>query len=108
MEHSGAILACPVLTDDEVARRVTLLAELQAAPADLGVQSVLARRHKIVLRAEDSWRASSQTDPQLHVFGDNATDVVTTDGAAYQFASGRTGPVGDPRATAASVLVAQP
>jgi hypothetical protein len=33
---------------------------------------------------------------------------LVTLGAAYQFASGWTGPVGDPRATAASVIVAQP
>jgi hypothetical protein len=96
----------PVLTGSEVTSRVSLLAELKAALAEEGVQSVLARRTRIVLRDEGfPGSFSSPADPQLYVFsraGDEI-DTVTTDGTCYQLTSGRAFAVSDPRA-AASVI----
>jgi hypothetical protein len=94
----------PILDHREVARRVTLLAELQAALAALGIQSVLVRNRRIVLRAASKgWEPSGPTDPQLYVFAPDDTEIVTTDGALYQFVSGAACPADDPLAAAAGL-----
>jgi hypothetical protein len=94
----------PVLTGAEVTRRVTLLAELQDALAALGIQSVLVRNRRLVLRSTSNGPArSGPTDPQLHVFVGDGTEIATTDGTRYQFTVGMACPVGDPQAAAASL-----
>jgi hypothetical protein len=97
--------ARPVLAESEVARRVTLLAKLQAALAALDVQAVLVRNRRIVLRAEGcSFRSSGPTDPQLHIFLDDDTEIATTDGTRYEFTTTQPHPASDPQAAAASLL----
>jgi hypothetical protein len=55
----------PILDDAEVAKRTLLLGELYAALAALGVRCVLARRHRLVLRYNDTppLAESGPTDP---------------------------------------------
>lgn len=97
--------APPILPDAEVARRVALLAELQAALDALGVQAVLVRNRRIVLRAAGSGREPcGPTDPQLHIFLRDGTEIATTDGALYEFSTGPTHPVSDPQAAADSLV----
>jgi hypothetical protein len=43
------------------------------------------------------------TNPQLHIFLDDSTEIATTAGATYEFADGPACPVSDPRAAAASI-----
>jgi hypothetical protein len=96
--------APPILKDAEVARRVTLLTTLQAALAAEGVQSVLVRNRRLVLRAAGSGlEPSGPTDPRLHMYLANGADAVTTDGTSYQLASGPVYPADNPRAVAATV-----
>lgn len=96
--------AKPVLPESEAARRVLLLTELQAALDALGVQAVLARNRRIVLRAEgSSLGASGPTDPQLHIFLDDGTEIATTDGTRYHFTTAQAHPASDPQAAAASL-----
>src|SRR5215467_7081154 len=96
--------ARPVLTDAEATRHVMLLAELQAALATRGMQSLLVRNRRLVLRAEGSGlEPSGPTDPQLHVYADDGTEIATTDGARYEFTTGPACPAGDPQAAAASL-----
>lgn len=81
-----------------------LLAELQAALKTLGVDGVLARNHKLVLRyVTGPFKPSGLTDPDLHIFTPDGTDTATTDGTMYRLASGGEYSVADP-ATAAEVM----
>jgi hypothetical protein len=99
----------PVLATRDASRRATLLADLQSALAAQGVRSVLARRHRLVLRGGRTTpigarpEPSGPTDPQLHILGPGATDIATTDGTAYHVASGTRYPASDPAAAAISI-----
>lgn len=96
--------APPVLEDAEVACRVTLLAELQAALAAREIQSVLVRNRRLVLRtAGTGLERSGPTEPQLHVYLAGGADVVTTDRTSYQFASGAAYRADDPCVAAAAI-----
>lgn len=96
--------ARPVLAESEVTRRLMLLVELQAALAAHGVQSLLVRNRRIVLRAQGSGlEPSGPTDPQLHIFVGDGTQIATTDGARYEFTTGPAHPASDPQAAAASI-----
>jgi len=78
-----------------------LLAELQDALAALGVRSVLARNHRLVLHYNHSpCEPSGLTNPELHIFAADGTDIVTTDGGTYRLANGNECPAGDPAAAA--------
>jgi hypothetical protein len=91
-----------VLSEDEAASRALLLGELQAALAGIGVRSVVARNHRLVLRwnIPGPFRPSGPTDPQLHIFGPAGTTVATTDGIAYHLTAGQQCPADDPAAAA--------
>jgi len=94
----------PVLGQSEVTSRVTLLAELQAALAALGIQSVLVRKRRLVLRsAGTGLEPSGPTNPQLHVFAPGGTEIATTDAARYEFTTGSAFPAADPQAAAAGL-----
>ncbi len=94
----------PVLAQSEVTSRVTLLAELQAALAALGIQSVLVRNRRLVLRsAGNGMEPSGPTNPQLHVFAPGGTQIATTDAARYEFTTGPACPADDPQAAAVSL-----
>lgn len=94
----------PVLSGTEATRRVALLAELKAALDALGVQAVLARNRRLVLRGDGSpLTASGPTDPQLYVFLGDDAEIVTTDGNRYEFTTALPCPIGDPQAAAASL-----
>lgn len=94
----------PVLAESEVTRRVMLLAELQAALDALGIQAVLVRNRRLVLRAAGSGlEPSGPTDPQLHIFADDGTEIASIDGARYEFSAGPSCPADDPQAAAASL-----
>ncbi len=91
----------PILTEAEAARRMLLLADLQAALAAEDIHSVLARNHRLVLRSgRTPCERSGPTDPQLHLFLPAGPTIATIDGAAYSVDSGQTSPVDDPRAAA--------
>ncbi len=93
----------PILTRAEVARRMALLADLQAELAARGVCSVLARTWRLVLRYNTGpWEPSGPTDPQLRILGPDGTDMATTDGRAYYFANGRQCAADDPASAAAT------
>lgn len=101
--------ATPVLEDAEVACRVTLLAELQVALTSRGIQSLLVRNRRLVLRrAGTGLERSGPTEPQLHVFLADGNDVVTTDCTSYQLASGPAYPAEYPCATVAAVWLRHP
>jgi len=88
---------------------MTLLTELQAALSGLGIQCVLARRHRLVLRyTENPVSPSGLTDPTLHVFAPAGTRIVSTDGITYRLDTGLQFPVLDPAAAAASICPQQP
>ena len=97
-----------ILASDEAARRVQLLSELQAALKDLGMHSVLARNHRLVLRWHNAgpFEPSGQTSPQLHIFtpaGTTIATIATTDGTSYHLSAGPDCPaVGS---TAAAALI---
>jgi len=98
----------PTLTHSEAARRQAQLAGLQSALADLGVTSVIARHHRLVLRSPDAPRClSGQTDPALHVLTPDGTRTVTTDGTSYRLNTGADFPVADPNATAGLIAVSR-
>jgi hypothetical protein len=98
----------PILTSAEADRRTALLADLERVLTSCGVDCVLARTRRIVLREGPGRIApSGPTDPQLRIFAAAGQDVVTTDGRAYYFASGRQFPVGD-LASAAIAFVPLP
>ena len=91
----------PILTGPEAARRLLLLSDLQTALAGLGIRSVLARTHRLVLRPPAApCGPSGQVNPQLHIFTPAGTAVATTDGTAYHLASGQDCPAADPAAAA--------
>lgn len=91
----------PILAQAEVARRMLLLADLQAALAAQGIRSVLARNHRLVLHYNGSpCGPSGLTDPQLHVLTPERTVIATTDGTTYSLASGAECPTDDPAAAA--------
>lgn len=94
----------PVLSETEVASRVSLLAALRGALEEAGIRCLLARKHRLVLRySQGPCEPSGMTDPQLHVFGPSGRDVATTDGAVYRLASGSEVAVTDPAAAADAI-----
>jgi hypothetical protein len=98
-------LSAPVLSEADAGGRAAQLTELRAALTALGIQSVLARRHRLVLRSDGGpYEQSGRTDPSLHIFIGTAMLVATTDGTAYTLAGLGQYPVSDPSA-AAIVLV---
>lgn len=99
----------PILTEDEVARRMNQLAELQAALAALGVHCVLARKRRLVLQYDAGpCEPSGLTNPQLHVFSPDGTTIASTDGSTYTFALGTKCSVSDPATAAAIILSGHP
>lgn len=87
----------PVLPDAQVTRRVALLTELQNALAAQGLDSVLVRTRRLVLRSDGGRvEPSGPTDPQLHIFAPEGKDIATTNGTVYCFASGQAHPTDDP------------
>src|SRR6266699_4037888 len=103
-QSSPDAYSAPILQEAEVARRMHLLAELQDALAALGVRSVLARNHRLVLQYNRvPYGPCGMTDPQLHVFTPDGTCVATTDGTTFHLASGRQCPADDPAAAATFV-----
>lgn len=46
---------------------------------------------------------SGPTNPQLHVFAADGTEIATTDGARYQFSACPAHPASDPQAAAAGL-----
>jgi hypothetical protein len=100
-----AVPRAPILTPSEALARRGLLTELQAALTVLGVQCVLARRHRLVLRyADGPVSPSGPTDPTLHVFAPCGTFTVSTNGATYRLRTGQELPADD-AAAAASALI---
>jgi len=98
----------PILTQAEAARKMLLLAELQTSLASLGIRCVLARNHRLVLRYNCvPCESSGPTDPQLHIFAPDGTDIATTDGSTYNLVSGERYPADDPAATAAFITQAR-
>jgi hypothetical protein len=93
-----------VLSDSEVNTRSRLLADLQSALSELGIESRLARRHRLVLRYNVApLEPSGLTELQLHIFTDHGKQVATTDGAVYRLDRGGEFPAGD--AAAAATLI---
>jgi hypothetical protein len=105
----GASLDSPVLDEPEADRQALMLAELQAALTALDVNTVLARRHRLVLRYSDPppLAPSGPTSPTLHIFAPDGTRTATADGSVYQLDDGRTFPISDP-ATAAAAICGPP
>jgi len=100
-DDTPAPAAAPILATAEVTRRMLMLAELRDALAALGVRSVLARHHRLVLQYNRvPSRPSGLTDPQLHILAPDSTDIATTDGSTYRLARGMQCPAGDPAAAA--------
>lgn len=98
----------PILAEGEAARRMLALAELQAALQAQQVRSVLARNHRLVLQySAGPWEPSGLTNPHLHVFGPDGTDIATTDGMTYRLASGPEYPAADPAAAATAIRHSQ-
>ncbi len=94
----------PVLARAEVERRMLLLAELQGQLAVLGVRSVLARHHRLVLQYNRVPSGpSGMTDPLLHILAAAGTHIATTDGTTYRLASCQEFPTADPAAAAALI-----
>lgn len=106
----GASLASPVLDEPEADRQALMLAELQAALTALDVNTVLARRHRLVLRYSDPppLAPSGPTSPSLHIFAPDGTRTAIADGSVYQLDDGRTFPIGDPATAAAAICRPQP
>jgi hypothetical protein len=78
-----------LMTELEVNTRMRQLAELKSALATLGVESVLARNHRLILRYNNApLEQSGLTDPQLHIFVADGKHVATADGAAYRLDHG--------------------
>jgi hypothetical protein len=103
--HPVLVKAAPILEESEAARRTFVLCELQAALAALGVQSVRAARHRLVLRYNDPppLLPSGPTDPTLHIFSPAGTLVATTDGTVYRLDDGQEFPASDPGTAAATI-----
>ncbi len=97
-------LGPPIIDEPEAAHRLLLLGQLQAALKIRHVRSVLARNHRLVLRYNTSpCPPSGLTDPQLHIFAPNRTDITTTDGIAYLLASGSCYPAANPDEAAEAI-----
>jgi len=95
-----------ILEDQDAVRRLLVLADLQAALADAGIQAVLARNHRLVLRySQAPLDPSGLTNPALHIFGPAGKRVATTDGITYRLDDGQEFPVTDPAALAAHIRV---
>jgi hypothetical protein len=94
----------PILSEAEVTLRMGLLTDLQDALAVWGVQAVLARRRRLVLRANQPVTPSGPTDPQLHMFAPGGADVAATDGSTYRFGSGGEYPANDPAGAARATI----
>jgi hypothetical protein len=100
-----------ILLPAEAERRRILLSKLQSALAAHGLDSVLARNHRLILHGDRSTWApsglgltdSGLTDPQLRIFHPGGTDIATTDGTTYKLASGDQYPGGDSAAVAALI-----
>jgi len=91
----------PILTGPEATRRLMLLSDLQTALARLGIRSVLARTHRLVLRPPAAPCApSGQVNPRLHIFTPAGTTIATSDGTAYHLPSGHDCPAANPAAAA--------
>src|SRR5260370_33674505 len=89
----------PVLDDAEAQHRLLFLAALKASLADLGVASILARKHSLALRYTDGIAGpNGLTDPELHVLGPPQIRVATTDGAVYRLRRPRENPLPPPPA----------
>jgi hypothetical protein len=101
----------PVLATKEASRRAALLGDLQTALAAQGVSSVLARRHRLVLHGGRTtpvparFEPSGPTDPQLHIFTPDGTDIATAHGSTYHFTSGRAHPADDPARAARHAIM---
>jgi hypothetical protein len=95
----------PVLDEADADRQALTLSELQAALSALGVRSIRARYHRLVLRYNDPppLPPSGPTSPLLHVFGPDRTRVATTDGTVYRLDDGQELPAADPAAAAATI-----
>ena len=94
----------PIVAPAEVTRRMLLLADLQAALEFNEVHSVLARNHRLVLTSGRApCEPSGPTDPQLHIFTPDGTDIATTDGITYTLASGHECPASNPHAAATMI-----
>lgn len=94
----------PILAGPDAVRRLQLLADLQAALAGLGIRSVLARNHRLVLRPPTAPTGpSGQVNPRLHIFTPDGPAIATTDGTAYHLTSGHHCPAADPAAAAALI-----
>jgi hypothetical protein len=95
----------PVLDETDAYLQACALSELQSALSALGVQSVRARRHRLVLRYNDPppLLPSGPTSPTLHIFGPDRTHIATTDGTAYRLDDGRELPASDPASAAAFI-----
>jgi len=103
-----AAYSAPILSRAEADRRKLLLTELQTSLSELGVRSVLASHHRLVLQYDRRLCGpSGPTDPQLHVFTPDGTCVATTDGTAYHLATGQQCPVSDPAAAATLIRHSQ-
>jgi hypothetical protein len=97
-----------ILSDAEACRRLALLGELRGALAGLGVRSVVARRHRLVLRYNTApCEPSGLTDPRLHVLAGSRPCVVSTDGTTFT-AEGVTCAAGDVPAAAAAIMLSLP
>jgi hypothetical protein len=91
----------PILLPAEAERRLVLLSKLQSALSAHGLSSVLARNHRLVLHGDNPlWATSGLTDPQLHIFAPDGTDVAATDGITFTLASGQQHSAADPAAAA--------
>jgi hypothetical protein len=96
-----------LLAEAEVNARLGQLAALKSALSVLGVESVLARNHRLVLRYNVApLEPSGLTDPQLHIFSADGARVATTDGAAFRLDQGGEFPA-ESAAAAAELIAAE-
>lgn len=97
----------PVLSDNDAALRMRLLAALHDALDGRGIQSLLARTHRLVLRYNESpCPPSGLTNPILHIFMPGGMVAVTTDGRWYVLPGSSRCNVSDPAAAADAVALA--
>jgi hypothetical protein len=108
-EHQ-ATPGAPILDDTEAARRLLALTYLQAALTESGLQSTLARNHRLILRYSEKapLEPSGQTDPRLYIFLPEETRTTTTDGTSYLLDNGHAIPAADPAAAAILIQAHQP
>lgn len=95
-----AIASTDILGRHVASSRYALLAALRDELAAQQINSVLATRHRLVLRGKGPCDPSGLTDPQLYIFTSEGREVATTDGRAYYFANGQAHPVSDPAGAA--------